>query len=326
MRTNISDLAKLSLDVYNGKVQNYSKADGENAIRKAILDAVGGEWSPYAFEANKQKVFAIMAEVLSEPLQAIFIDQFNGFADFKNVELGENNVFIINNNDLFKVATISDGNTDIRRQTIGQRKLTVSTEKIAVKIYVELDLFLAGRVDWADMITRVAKSFQVEIGTRIYNTIYNSYSSLTSPYAISGAFSETNLADLVAHVQAKTGASNVVIYGTKKALAKITNLNLSDSMKDQLNMTGYLGTFQGTPCLALPQSHTSGTDTFAVNDSFLLVLPADEKIVKFVYEGKPYVYDTPIGARNDEQLEYFYSIKCGVSAMIATYYGIYRLA
>lgn len=54
---------------------------------------------------------------------------------------------------LFKVAIISDGNQNLLRQRIraGQR-FSVPTQNYGVKIYDELDRFLAGELDWNAMI------------------------------------------------------------------------------------------------------------------------------------------------------------------------------
>lgn len=321
----MSDLQQLSFDIYTGQVKKYSATEAENVIRKAIVDACGGEWNFYNFQKNKWDVYAIISETLSVGLGTILVDQFNQFADVHDTSLGDQLTFDIEDNSLFRVATIANGNTDIRRQKLYGKKLTIETEKLAIKIYTELDLFLSGRVNWTTMVNRVMLSYSNDIGTRIYNAIYASYSSLVAPYAESGVFAEDTLASMIAHVQAGAGQTPIV-YGTKKALGKITNSTPSERMKDELNLMGHYGYFEGTALLELPQAHKPGTTNFAVADDFLLVVPNSEKIIKIVLEGDTYVYDTPAGVRNDEQIEFFFGRKAGVAALTSNVYGMYKLS
>jgi len=325
MIAKMTDLQKLSLDTYRGVVTNFSVAEGSNAIKNAIVEAVGGEWTYNKFMQNKYQVFAVLQEVLSIGMGTTLVDQFNGFADVQDTNLGDTTTFIVEDNSLFRVASICDGNLDIRRQKLNSSKFVIETQKLALKIYTDLDLFISGRVDFAKMIDRVTLSFASEVGNRIYSAIYGSYGSLSAPYSFSGTFTEATLAEMIAHVEAITGQV-AVIYGTKKALGKVTSTTPSERMKDELNLMGHQGYFQGTALLSLPQAHKANTSEFAIADDFLLVVPNGEKIVKVVFEGDAYMYDTVEGTRNDEQKEFFFARKVGVGVLKASQYGIYKLS
>jgi len=325
MISKLTDLQKLSRDVYNGSVQKYSKDEAELAIKTAVIEACGGEWNIYSFQENKYKVFAIMSEVLSIGLGELLTGKFDEFVETRDTDLGDTIEFDVEDNSLFKVATIADGNTDIRRQKIYGTKLTVATELMGVKIYEELDKFIAGRINWSKMIDKVMQSYAHEVAVKIYNAIYGSYSALVAPYKVNAVYDKTTLTDMIAHIEASTG-QKAVVFGTKKALGKITDATPSERMKDELNMMGHYGYVAGTALLELPQAHLAGTDTFGVNDSFLLVVPNGEKIVKLILEGDAYVYDTPAGVRNDSQLEFFFGRKAGVAVLISRNFAIYQLA
>ena len=116
MISKLTDLQKLSRDVYNGSVQKYSKDEAELAIKTAVIEACGGEWNIYSFQENKYKVFAIMSEVLSIGLGELLTGKFDEFVETRDTDLGDTIEFDVEDNSLFKVATIADGNTDIRRQ------------------------------------------------------------------------------------------------------------------------------------------------------------------------------------------------------------------
>lgn len=321
----ITDLQKLAIDTYNGSVAKYSKDEAEDAIRTAVKDACGGEWNYYSFMQNKYNVYAIISEVLSVGLGDLLIGKFDNFAEVRDVELGDKLTFEIENKDLFRVAAISDGNTDIRRQKLYRGKLEVATEKVGIKIYEDFDRFLAGRIDWNEMVNRVQLSYANELSVRIYNAIYGSYDSLLAPYQITGTFDEGKLLEAIAHVEASTG-QKAVVFGTKTALAKVTTANVSDGMKDKLNVLGHYGMFRGTDLLELPQAHIAGTNKFAIADDFLLVVPNGEKIVKVILEGDAYIHDTEAGDRNDEQIEFFFGRKVGVGVLKADNYAMYKLS
>ena len=131
---------------------------------------------------------------------------------------------------------------------------------------------------------------------------------------------------MIAHLEAQTGRP-VNCYGTKVALALVTDAVVSDKMKDEVNMYGHYGMFRGTPLMELPNNHAPGTDTFQVNDSFLLILPSGEQFCKIVLEGAPYIYETAAdGSRLDEALEFFFGRLVGIAILIARNYGIYKLS
>ena len=227
-----NEIQKLSLDLYNGNVEKYSNEEANEVLRQAINDACGGTFTKNTFMDNKGKVFQILEDTLSIATGYTLYERFEDLAEIHDVALGDTIEFTIEDTDLFKISTISVGNRDIRRQKLYGKKLTVSVEKLAVKIYEDLDRFLAGRINWANMIDRVAASFAHEIGIRIYNSVYSAYDSLTAPYqvAMSGTFDEAKLIDAIAHVEASTGKPAKVL-GTKKSLAKITTAEVSDEMK-----------------------------------------------------------------------------------------------
>ena len=321
-----NDLQELSLDLLTGQVKKYSTDEANDILRNAIIDACGGEFNRYTYMDNKGKVFAILAETLQVAVGYTMYEKFSELADFHNVALGDTIKFKIEDTSLFKVYTTSKGNRDIDRQKLYGEYLTVATERIAVKIYEELDRMLSGRINWSTMIQRVADSMAYEIGKRIYNAVYGAYDIVSAPYkaSMSGTFSATALETAIAHVEASTGKPAKVL-GTKKSLAKITTAEVSDEMKNTRNQIGHYGVFKGTALNVLPQGHKAGTTTFAVSDDFLIVIPDGEKIVKVILEGDVTVEESPQGnARNDEAMEFFMARKVGVATITANNYAIVR--
>jgi hypothetical protein len=322
----MTDLQRLALDVYNGKSVMFNEVSGEDAIRNMLVEAVGGEFNFKNFRENKYRVFSIIEEALDSTLGVVITNQFDNLAEVRNVATGEQLSFVVEDNSLFRVARIAGGTNDLRRQKLLNRRFNVDTDYFGVKIYAELEMFVAGKVDFAGMVNKVALSFANDLGTRIYEAIANSYSALNATYGVTGSLSDDALFDMVQHVEAKSG-QRAVIFGTKKALRKVSQtLNLSDGMKDKMNQVGYIDTVSGTDLFLLPQAHKIGTDEFMVDDNMLLVIPQNEKIVKIVIEGESLMVETAgAGDRNDQQMEYQLQKKLGLGVMQSAIYGIYKI-
>lgn len=324
-----NEVVKLAIDLYKGSLlDKYSKEDANEVLRKALIDIAGGKdkLTYKDFRRNKAQFFEIIEEALSVLIVEGLEDQFSDFAEIRNVAWGDTNVFTVPDTKLFPVAVISDGNFNIRKSRLDTGEITVPMVTRGVGIYEELYRFLAGRIDWVEMVNRVAKSYNQEIANEVYNAIYNSYDSLTAPYKVSGAYNEEELTALCQHVEAATGA-NVLIFGTKMALSKVKPSEISDNMRDRRNQLGYYGVVNGYEMREIRQAHKPGTHDFAIDNNFLLIVPeTDNKMVKIVVEGEALVLEKPGGQIADQSLEYVFTMKSGIAVVSSFNYGIYKLA
>lgn len=321
------ELVKMAIDAFKGTTGEFSKDQVNDSIRKALIELNGGseKITDRSFRKHPE-LFEFLEETLQVLVSEGLTNQFDGFAEVRNVPFGAQNVFHVPNLDLFKVAVISDGNGNIRRQRIDSSELTISTKWRGIKIYEELSRLMAGVVDWAELVNRVARSYNQQIANEVYTTLYDSYSNLNATYGVTGSYTESALIDLAQHVESATGA-NVSILGTKKALSKVTTAKYSDGMADRINNFGYLGTIAGYEMREIKQAHKVGTDTFAINDSFLLVVPnLDNSMVKIVNEGEARIKEIGGVDNADMSQEYFFGMKTGIGIVAAHKYGIYRLS
>lgn len=322
----MTDFQRLALDVYRNKNIKFNEVSGQDAIRNAITETMGGEFSYRNFRANKYDVFTIIEEALDVTLGVVITNQFDNLADVRDVALGEKPSFRVDDPSLFRVARIAGGTNDMRRQEILNRRFEVDTDWVGAKIYAELEMFLAGLVDWATMVDRLSLSFANDLGVQIYEAFANSYSQLNQTYGITGAYNEDKLFELVEHIEAKSGTV-AKVYGTRKALRKISKeADKSDGMKETINKVGYVTTVGGVDLMLLPQAHKIGSEDFLVDDNTLLVIPQNEKIVKVVVEGNANMIEVAdAGDRNDQQMEYLIQKKLGVSVMQSAIYGMYKI-
>lgn len=326
------DLIKLAVDLAKGTVKNYSKDEANEALRKAFAELLkfsdeDGKIDRKTFRRNKVEIFEILEEIINETLHEGLENQFDGFAEYRNLAWGDTNLFKVPANNIFRVALVSDGNGNIRRQRLRDgQEFTVSLDTYAIKVGEDFHRFLAGRVDWAEFMQGIAESFRRDLTQRIYDAVYNSFGAYGATYHqnLTGAPTEDDLVELAMHIEARTG-EKVAIYGTKLALRKLAPSKVTEAMNDARNKTGYYGEIAGIELREIPQSHVYGKDEFAIDNNFILVLPQNpDKMVKVVNEGDAIIQDQAGGLTADMMQEYFVANRFGIAVITSKVYGFVK--
>lgn len=286
----MKDIVKLAVDSYKGRVEKYTVGQSQEALRQALIEANGGS-TKLNYKAIRDGkcngLFTLIEEILSRTvIEGVQSDDFfNAFVDYKNVALGDKNVFIVEDNTLFVVDDVAEGNQGIRRQRLGGKsEVSIPTSMHAIRIYEELNRVLSGRVDFNVFIDKVAKSFS----QKILNDIYTLWAGATAAdlggvayFPTAGTYNEDDLLDVISHVEAAAGGKTATIVGTKKALRNLKESIMSDGAKDEFHNMGYAGTFFGTPVVAIPQRHQVGSTNFVFQDDVLTIVAGDDKPIKF---------------------------------------------
>ena len=322
----MNDIVKLAVDLYKGNVEKYSTKESNEVLRQALIEANDGkEYIDYKSvrDGKCSKLFAIIEEILDntvvEGLQGD--EAFMALVDFRNVKLGDQNLFVIEDNTLFVVDDAAEGTQGIRRQRLGGAKeSSIPTSLKIVRIYEELNRVLAGRVDFAKMIDKVAESFKKQLLDDInkaWEGITADQLGGTTYFPTAGAYDEDDLLDVIAHVEAAAGGKTATIVGTKKAVRNLKMSVLASDAKSDLYQTGYYGKFYGTPVVVTPQRHKVGSTDFVLDDNMLTIIAGDEKPIKVVTEGDPIVImGNPLN-KADLTQEYVYGERWGVGVVVA---------
>ena len=310
----IKDVVKLAIDAYKGNVEQYSTQQSQEVLRQALVEANGGSTVldyKKIRDGKCQGLFTLLEEILSRTVvEGLQGDEFfNAFVDFRNVAEGDQNLFVVEDSNLFVVADAADGTQGIRRQRLGgMTETSIPTSLKVVRIYEELNRVLAGRVDFNTFINLVSESFR----QKLLNDVYSLWSGATAAqlggvtyFPEAGAYDEDELLDLISHVEAAAGGKQATIVGTKKALRNLKESIQSDGAKDELHNLGYYGKFYGTPVVAVPQRHKVGTDEFVMDDDTITIIAGDDKPIKVVYEGNPIVLMGDPMSNADFTQEYF---------------------
>ena len=324
--TDMAKIARVAIDAYKGCVKDYSIADSQSLITKGLIEYNNGKTYLDYKDIRDGKcpgLFSFLEETLSatvvEGLQGD--EYFNALCDFRNVAEGDQNLFLVEDSELFIVADTADGTQGVRRQRLGGVSETaIPTALKTVRIYEELNRVLAGRVDFNHFINKVADSFR----QKLLNDVYTLWTGATADqlggvtyFPAAGAYDEDELLELINHVEAAAGGKPATIVGTKTALRALKDAISSETTKNDLYNLGYVGKFYGTPVVATPQRHKVGSTEFVMDDNVLTIIAGDDKPIKVVYEGSPIVLMGDPMSNADFTQEYLYGEKYGMGIVLA---------
>lgn len=322
----MNNIVKLAVDAYKGNVEKYSVGQSQELLRQALVEANGGSTKLDYKKIRDGKcngLFTLIEEILSNTVaQGLQGDEyFNTLVDFRNVAEGDQNVFVVEDNNLFVVADTADGTQGVRRQRLGGvSEAPIPTTLKTVRIYEELNRVLSGRVDFNHFIDKVSESFR----QKLLNDIYTLWAGATAQqlggvtyYPVAGSYDEDTLLDLISHVEAAAGGKPATIIGTKKAIRNLKASIVSNGAKEDLYNLGYYGKFYGTPVVVTPQRHQVGSTSFVLDDDMITIVAGDDKPIKVVYEGSPIVLMGDPMNNADFTQEYLYGDKYGMGIVLA---------
>jgi hypothetical protein len=322
------------VDTSKNCVDKFSVKDGNKVVRESLIELCGTEKPDYrTFRRNKNEIFEIVETALDEIITSGWggNDFFNQFVQYKNVNLGDKNEFVVPDNSILTVSKIARGNLDMKTQRID----TGSTFSVVVSTYgaavgESLLRVISGRLDWSVLTNKLVEAFDNQVKDTFYSTMNASIAYLPAAFKETGSFSASNLQSVVNHVKAANGNAPVVIAGTSVALASVygtADITWSDGMKDQLNRTGKIGFWRGIPMIEVPQVHTINTFTFKLDDTILYVLPANAKPLCFVEEGQAIIRENSDGQDSlDMSVDYKVVKEFGCSCVFNKLYGMYDIA
>lgn len=322
----MNEIVRLAVDAYHGTQTKYSVGESMDTLHQALVAANNGSTILNYKDIRDGKcvgLFTLIEEILSrtvvEGLQAS--DYFNSLVEYRNVALGDKNLFYVEDSNLFTVADAADGTQGIRRQRLGgMSETSIPTSFKVVKIYEELNRVLSGQVDFNRFIQKVSESFQ----KKILDDIYSLWISATADdfggttyFPAAGAYDEDTLLDLISNVEAAANSRPATIIGTKKAIRNLAPaIQGNDSESDIYNL-GYYGKFYGTPVVALPQRHKDNSTDFVFSDNLLTVIAGDDRPIKFIYEGQSTVLMGDPMQNMDLTQTYMYGEKYGLGIVLA---------
>ncbi len=279
------------------------------------------------------EMFALVEEILPVIIEeGLRGDEFLfNLVEYRNIKHGDELTFKTPVKQTLFVSKIGAmGTKAVRRQRLGKNEtFTVETQSYVVKVYEELDRFLAKKVEFPVFIKAVSDAIIRQLRDDIWN-IWNSVTKetrgLNEKYVLTGSYDETELVKLVARVEAKNGCK-AIILGTKLGLSKLKSAVESDESKSDMYNTGYYGKFRGTDCHYVGQRLQEGTDEFYFSDDIVWVIPMCEAHpIKVVNEGEGFILPSDSTSTDDLTQNYMYNQKFGVAISFENVMGFASLA
>lgn len=322
----MNEIVRLAVDAYHGVTTKYSVNESMDTLRQALVAANNGS-TKMDYKAIRDGkcagLFTLIEEILARTVVEGFQgdEYFNALVDFRNIALGDKNLFEVEDSNLFVVADVAEGTQGIRRQRLGGvTQTSIPTVQKAVKIYEEMNRVLSGQVDFNHFINKVAESFR----RKLLDDIYSLWSTATATdfggvtyFPAAGSYDEDTLMELINHVEAAANGRPATIIGTKKAVRNLApSVNSNDANNEFYHM-GYYGNFYGTNVVVTPQRHKVGSTDFIFPDNTLTIIAGDDKPIKCVYEGQSTVIMGDMFKNADMTQDYYYAERYGMGIVLA---------
>ncbi|HEY8888937.1 MAG TPA: hypothetical protein VIM70_01585 [Clostridium sp.] len=327
------DLIKVMVDTARGSVDKFSVKDGNKVVKEALVEICGSATPDYrTFRKHKNEIFEIVEVALDEVVTSGWADNtfFNQFVDFKDMNLGDKNEFVVESDSILTVSKIARGNLDIKTQRMDVGSVfSVPVSTYGLAVGESLLRIMAGRLDWSKLVGKVQEGFDNQLKDTIYTSMNASIAYLPSVFKMTGTFAAATLQSICDHVQAANGNAPIVIAGTKVALGNLygtADISWSENMKNEMYTGGKLGFWRGLPLMPITQVHNLNTFDFKLDDTLLYILPMNVKPIKIVNEGVSAIVDESNGESTlDMSVAYKMVKNFGVSTIFNKLYGIYDL-
>lgn len=330
----IDDGEKISAERVNEKIRDFCLEElklSADATPKQIRRALKKDATLDLFNIIEEVIEAIVVAEIDEN------DFLSEYLDRINLTEGDAVDFYTEDDALFNVSKIGPHNHDLIVQMLPEGKhFMPEISTYAVKTGTDISAFLTGQKDWAKWCNTAAKSIAKAIVEEAYAQLMNASTQVPAPtqFNKNGTLSAATKDefDLLIEDVAAANGTDVVILGTKTALKKINNIALvdwiADSQKESYAEYGYMGSYEGTKLMAIPQRFTDNTLTKKlVDNDKILIMPLvnDNKFIKLADYGELTLEVTERGETVNDQQSFEIQRQMGVGVVISRYFGCWTM-
>jgi len=114
--------------------------------------------------------------------------------------------------------------------------------------------------------------------------------------------------------------------GTEMAVAQLNELSevkYSEKMMNEMHSTGRLAKWMGNTVVEIPQAFTPGIYDWAIDNDSLLIVPDNDKFIKFIDEGETRSQEKSEEDNHDQTLSWQVQRKMGAGAIFSSIFGKY---
>ena len=313
---------------YSFGEDKYSYSDLNDTFRAELNELVG----TYAlYRENKNILFSLMEEVITDVLPVRVMEQYGQFAEVKTYGQGVRPVFTQKITEASKrrakqfVTKVGlAGRYEVFK--LDGRSYEVTTSAYGAACQLGIEEFLDGRMDFATLLDVVMQGLDDKIYMEIAKALIGSVETLQPANKYSGnAFIESEM-DKLLQIADSYGSGKATIYCTFEFAAQMIPAEgwRSDAMRDEMWRNGYLANYKNHQVIVLRQSFTDETNTTKVIDpSYAWIIPGGaEKPVKIAFEGDTLMKE--IESQDDWSRDLQFYKKVGVAAIVYNDICVYR--
>lgn len=334
-------------DIYDENGEKVTKEQANAKINAVCLDILGFEKGENpsrkeikrAMKKNGIELFEVIEEAIDFKVITGWAENefFQSFVDNRNIAQGDRNEFWTDKDVILTVAKVSGSHHDLSLQKLAEGTSTsIATSNYAVKVGMDIDVYLLGRKDWADLVDHIAVAFQEQIMNDVYAALVDSENKMPAKEQFVKTFELTKankdkFDELLSDVETANGES-VVIMGLKTDLKKLSNLAdidwISEDQKKEVATLGRLGSYESTTLVEIPQRFVKNDVTKKlIKPGTLYIMPnVDNKFVKFVDVGETEITEvTEKSQRNDDFMTYEVQREMGVAVILDRYHGVVHI-
>ena len=325
-------------DLKNGNYRAYSAETPEKfneAIRAKFNELLpkpnaDGNYKRRELIKALPAAFAIIEEVLDVTVnEAWKTDPFyREFVDARNLALGEKNDFVIEDGTWISVNEFSGGTWDTDREKLnGRKKISMDTKWFYAHVYDDFERFRIGAITIETLVVKITEAFIRCADTLIASAFNDAATNLPAAFNIAFSLTTPEMRELIAKVKTYS-QKNIRIMGTEMAITQLNDLaeiKYSENMMDEVYSTGRLGKWLGNTIVEIPQAFEPGTYNWLVDNNTLLIVPENDKFIKFVDEGETISRELNEKDNHDQTVSYQLQRKMGAGAAFGSMFGKYTI-
>lgn len=341
-----SEFKQLKFDAARNELDGTTQKEASAKIREAMFSVLGIETEKpskkeirRAYKRHKLDVFEVIEDVVEDMLVSGWQESefFDKFVEYRSIALGDRNDFWTPEEVYLSVNRMSGNHHDVSIQRLGEgESFTVPVTTYVAAVGTDIELFLLARRDWNELVDAIYKAFDKKVKDTIYAEVINVGDKLPANDMYNktltlGSATKEIFDQLIEDVATANNDVDVIVMGTRTAIsqvAKLTDIDWSENMKDEMNKTGRVGYYEGTALIEIPQRFAPGDPTTKlIKTDRLLILPNNiDKFVKFVDEGDAEILEiTEKGERMDDSMKFEYQRTMGVATQVGKYFGVVKL-
>ena len=324
-RTNLVALMKQVAKANPSAPVAYSFGDQQlsyealNETLRQELNELAGTYALY--RENKNTIFSIIEETLSDILPKKVEERYEQFAEVKTFAQGDKPIFKrkIGSNRRAKQFITRVGLAgiyEVFKLAKNEENFEVRTSAIGGAAQIGFEEFLDGRVDFAEVTQIVMEGMDELIYKEVGAALKASINQLPSAnYAAVNGFDEKTFDRLLTIAAAYGTPTIYCTYEFAVNMIPKEAWRYTEAMKDELWKTGRLANYKGKKVIIFPQGFVDETNTTKVVDpGYCWIIPSGaDKPVKIAFEGNTIV-DEYTNADRSREIQVYK--KVGVVAMM----------